>query len=97
MVYWFSLASHPVIMDANMKYVLPSLTIAGASTRFPPSSFHPYTLVVGVKKSSERATMRSPYSRCSQSAPEMQDRGYRSGKGTHIFGQQVPFAVIVLE
>lgn len=48
-VYWFSLASHPVIMDANMKYVLPSLSIAGASTRFPPSNFHPYTFAVGVK------------------------------------------------
>jgi hypothetical protein len=40
-VYWFSFASHPVIMDANMKYVFPSLTMAGASTREPPSSFHP--------------------------------------------------------
>ncbi len=40
-VYWFSLASHPVIMDANMKFVLPSFTMAGASTRDPPSSFHP--------------------------------------------------------
>jgi hypothetical protein len=48
-VYWFSLASHPVIMDANMKYVLPSLIIAGASTRLPPSSFHPKTLPVGVR------------------------------------------------
>lgn len=59
-VYWFSFASQPVIMDANMKYVLPSLTIAGASTRFPPSSRQLYTSVVGLVKSSERATMRRP-------------------------------------
>lgn len=48
-VYWLSFASQPVIMDANMKYVLPSLIIAGASTRFPPSSFHEYTSVVGLR------------------------------------------------
>ena len=38
-VYWFSFESQPVIIDANMKYVFPSLRIAGASTRFPPSNF----------------------------------------------------------
>lgn len=62
-VYWFSLESHPVIMDANIKYVLPSFSMAGASTRLPPSSFHEKTSVVGLVKSSESATIRRPYFR----------------------------------
>src|SRR4051812_31008368 len=92
-VYWFSLASQPVIIDANMKYVFPNLTIAGASTRFPPSSFHEYTSVVGLVKSSDKATIRRPCLRCFLSAITPSTRH----ETTHILSKQITLPVIILE
>ena len=62
-------------MDANMKYVLPSFSMAGDSTRLPPSNFHEKTSVVGLVKSSERATMRRPYLRCRTNPSKRQPPG----------------------
>lgn len=94
-VYWFSLESHPVIMLVNIKYVFPSLRIAGASTRFPPSSFQLYTSVVGDVKSSDKATIRSPCLRFPIRQHPIHlpsDRG-----GTYIFRQEISFPIIILK